>query len=68
MEDKRLRELAPQDELGQILHEATQTVEDELRLEDAGWYNLSAGTGQIITYAARIENLKLSRLYYYKDP
>jgi hypothetical protein len=55
-------------ELEQILQEATQTVEQELALEDAGWINLSAGTGEIITSQERINNLKLSRLYYYKDP
>ena len=64
----RLRELAPRDELEYLIREATQTVEDELALEDAGWINLSTGTGDVITDAARITNLKLSRLYYAKDP
>ncbi len=67
-EKARLRELAPRDDLEQLIREATQTVEDELRLEDAGWENLSGSTGDIITDAARIVNLKLSRLYYNKDP
>ena len=67
-EDKRLRELAPRDELGEILREATQTIEDELSLEDQGWINLSGTTADVITPAARIANLKLSRLYYAKDP
>lgn len=56
------------DEVEQLIREATQQVEDELRLEDTGWINISAGTGDVITSAARKDNLKLSRLYYTKDP
>ena len=67
-QSKRLTELAPADELNQMIMEATQTVEDQLKLEDSGWLNLSMQTGDVITDAARIENLKLSRLYYAKDP
>ena len=67
-QDIRLRELAPRDELEQIIREAIQTVEDELRLEDEGWINLSGTTGDVITSQERITNLKLSRLYYAKDP
>ena len=66
--ESRLKTLAPQDELEVLIREATQTVEDELRLEDEGWTNLSMGTGDVITAQARIDNLKLSRLYYVKDP
>ena len=50
------------------IKEATQTVEDELKLEDAGWINLSATGGDVITEGERITNLKTSRLYYAKDP
>lgn len=60
--------LVPGNEFEQILREATQTVEQELRLEDEGWINLSAGVGEVVTDAERIANLKLSRLYYTKDP
>ncbi|GAH73595.1 unnamed protein product, partial [marine sediment metagenome] len=60
--------LAPRDELELIIREATASVEADLALEDAGWINLSQGTGDVITSADRITNLKLSRLYSVKDP
>lgn len=60
--------LAPSDEVALLIMEATQTVEDQLRLEDQGWINLSAQAGVVITDAARVANLRLSRLYYTKDP
>ncbi|MCK4580720.1 MAG: hypothetical protein KAU10_05165, partial [Dehalococcoidia bacterium] len=47
--------------------EATQTVEDLLRLEDTGWTNFSQ-QHVIISDTDRINNLKLSRLYALKDP
>ena len=65
---KRLRELAPSGEVDEIIREATQQVEDMLRLEDQGWINFSVGASEIIQDAERITNLKLSRLYYLKDP
>jgi len=68
MTDKKLRELAPRDELEILIREATQSVEDDLALEDEGWINLSSATGDVITAADRITNLKLSRLYSLKDP
>jgi len=71
MKDKqetRLRELAPRDELNLLIQEATQSVEDDLALEDAGWVNLSGTTADVITPAERITNLRLSRLYAAKDP
>lgn len=58
----------PGGEVEEILREAIQTVEDELALEDEGWINLSAQTGDVVTAAQRIVNLNLSRLYYTKDP
>ena len=67
-EDTRLGSLSPRDEVNELIREATQTVEDELALEDAGWINLSGTTGDVITDAARITNLNLSRLYAVKDP
>ena len=65
---KILRDNAPRDELEILIREATQSVEDDLALEDAGWINLSGVTGDVITSAERITNLKLSRLYATKDP
>lgn len=65
---KRLRELAPQDELALIIQEAVASVETDLTLEDAGWINLSGVTGEVITGQERISNIKLSRLYAQKDP
>ncbi len=67
-EETRLRELAPRDELEIIIREATASVEADLALEDAGWINLSGTTSDVITSVERITNLKLSRLYYTKDP
>lgn len=64
----RLRDLAPRDELELLIREATASVEKDLALEDAGWINLSGTTGDVITSAERITNLKLSRLYAIKDP
>ncbi len=66
--DKKLRELAPMDELGMLIREATQSVEDQLAIEDEGWINLGSQTSDVISGAARIANLKLSRLYAVKDP
>ncbi len=56
------------DELSVIMQEASKAVETELALEDAGWINLSGASGDIILGPERIDNLKLSRLYYTKDP
>jgi len=67
-ETKKLRELAPRDELDILYREATASVEADLALEDAGWINLSGTTGDVITTSERITNLKLSRLYSVKDP
>lgn len=54
--------------LGETIREATRQVEEELSLEDTGWVNLSRGTNVIIGDVERLENLRLSRLYYLKDP
>jgi hypothetical protein len=51
-----------------LLKEATQTVEDELRVEDSGYINLSATSGEVLTESERISMLKRSRIYFYKDP
>lgn len=51
-----------------LIQEATSAVETELKLEDKGWINLSVGTGDIIPAAERVVNLRLSQLYYTKDP
>ena len=66
MEDK-LKDKMIGNELEKILMEATQSVEDELKMEDAGWTNLSS-SGSVISAADKITNLKLSRLYAAKDP
>ena len=55
-------------ELEILLQEATQSVEQSLNLEDEGWINLSGATSDVISATARQTNLKLSRLYYTKDP
>ena len=65
---KILRDNAPRDELEVLIREATASVEADLALEDVGWINLSATTGDVITVQERITNLKLSRLYSAKDP
>ena len=67
-EGNRLRELAPRDELAYLIREATVSVEADLALEDLGWVNLSGTTGEVITDASRITNLKVSRLYAVLDP
>lgn len=64
----RAAKLIPGDEVSEIIREATQTVEDMLKLEDEGWVNLSGTTADVITAGQRIVNLQLSRLYYTKDP
>jgi len=56
------------DDFAVLLQEAIQTVEDELKLEDAGWISLSASSVDIIPNDKRIENLKASRLYHALDP
>ena len=66
--EDRLMEMAPKDELALIIREATASVERDLAIEDKGWLNLSGITGDVITAASRIDNLKLSRLYSVKDP
>ena len=55
-------------EFDEIIKEAARSVEQELSLEDSGWINLSTGAGQTIPSAERAANVKLSRLYYVKDP
>lgn len=55
-------------EFDEILREATQQVEDALKLEDAGWINLSQMTGNVIPATQRITNVKEARVYALKDP
>lgn len=54
-------------ELRQIIREATQSVEDEFAIEDHGWIRAGAGS-EVITELSRTDSVKLSRLYYTKDP
>ena len=55
-------------EFEQLLQEATQSVEAELSLEDAGWTQLGQATADVVTAAQRITNVQSSRLYFAKDP
>ena len=55
-------------EFDEILREATQQVEDALKLEDANWINLSTMTGDVIPGTERIKTIKEARLYSLKDP
>jgi len=52
----------------QLLREATQSVEEELNLEDSGWTRLGQVTADVVSAQERISNLKASRIYYTKDP
>jgi len=65
MADKLSFELA---ELAEIIREASATVEDELAIEDRGWERAGRTANEIITEMARQDAVKLSRLYYTKDP
>ena len=56
------------EEFDEILREATQQVEDALKLEDAGWINLSTMGANVIPSAQRIITVKEARLYSLKDP
>ncbi len=67
-EEIRLRELSPRDELAYLIREASVSVEADLALEDLGWVNLSGTAGDVITDAARITNVKVSRLYSVLNP
>lgn len=55
-------------EFDELLREATQQVEDALKLEDAGWINLSTMTANVIPDAERGTTVKEARLYSLKDP
>ena len=54
-------------ELTELIREATQQVEDELEIEDRGWIR-GTTSSEIITDLSRTDYVKLSRLYYTKDP
>ena len=53
---------------GQIYQEATQSIEQELALEDKGWFRLGTSSWQVISPNQRVENVKASRLYCLRDP
>lgn len=55
-------------EFSLLLAEATQSVEQELNLEDKGWTLLGGSSADIIPTDQRIANVKQSRLYFVKDP
>lgn len=64
---ERVATIAQRD-LNVLMREASTAVEDQLRLEDAGWRQIGSPTGDIIRDAQRIINLQQSRLYHLKDP
>ncbi len=68
--DDLLREALPTPMFRQYLREATQSVEDELALEDQGWVNFSTGAyaADTLTATLRKNSVLLSRNYYYTDP
>ena len=51
-----------------FIREASTSVEEELKLEDAGWTQLGSVLGDPIMDVQRIQNLKNSRLFHAKDP
>lgn len=51
-----------------LIREASQTVEQELAIEDEGWLRMGGATYQGITAAERILAIQNSRLYFIKDP
>lgn len=55
-------------ELSQLIREATASVEQELEIEDRGWIRGGTSSSDIITELARTDAVKLSRLYWTKDP
>jgi len=56
------------EEFDEILREATTQVEDALKLEDAGWINLSQMTANVIPAGQRKTTVQEARLYALKDP
>ena len=56
-------------EFEEILREAYKSVEDDLKLEDAGWIKPGATVGQnVLTDDERKDAVKRSRVYAVKDP
>jgi len=55
-------------ELGQLIKEATSTVEQDLALEDRGWITLGQNTSDVLTAQTRINYVKMCRQYYVRDP
>ena len=66
--DALLSEVTHSGVLDMLLREATQSVEDELKLEDQGWIRSGQASGQVISDADRKANIVTSRLYEAKDP
>ena len=63
--DVEIREAAQMDLL---IHEATQSVEQELAIEDKDWIRLGGPTSSELSTEDRTKAVKPSRLYYMKDP
>ena len=51
-----------------IMGEATRQVEEELALEDKGWLRFGDASGDVLTAADRVWNVKVSRVYAALDP
>jgi len=49
------------------MREATTSVERELSIEDRGWIQMG-GTYDVVGAFERQNNIRLSRIYYTKDP
>uniref|UniRef100_A0A6M3LXD3 Putative portal protein n=1 Tax=viral metagenome TaxID=1070528 RepID=A0A6M3LXD3_9ZZZZ len=57
------------EEFDAILKEAYASIEDQLKLEDAGWIKLGATTGgNVLTDAQRKDSILRARVYAVKDP
>ena len=63
-----LREALTEPAFQQYLKEATETVEQELSNEDAGWLNFSNNDRGGVSDNARIVAVRKSRAYFYTDP
>jgi hypothetical protein len=55
-------------EIEAIIKEATQDVEQELRIEDDGWIKLGNISANVTTEQERIASVQRARVYYIKDP
>ena len=66
-EERGLDKVGYQD-FDRLVQEATRSVEQELALEDSGWYTLGSNSYAVIQPIQRFENVRASRLYCVRDP